>query len=60
MACGLMKKGGVLNYNISLFLSLENNFGDLGGGGRAGIIVGLCFFKCWNNNQVDVFFCENV
>ena len=30
MACGLMKKGGVLNYNISLFLSLENNFGDLG------------------------------
>ena len=57
MACGLMKKGGVLNYNISLFLSLENNFGDLGaeegeqGGSllvfvfsNVGIIIKLMFF----------------
>jgi len=29
------EKKAELNYNISLFLSLENNFGDLGGGGRA-------------------------
>jgi len=60
MACGLMKKGGVLNYNISLFLSLENNFGDLGAEegeqgsllvfvfSNVGIIIKLMFFlwKC--------------
>ena len=50
------EKKAELNYNISLFLSLENNFGDLGGGGEqqgsllvfvfsnVGIIIKLMFF----------------
>ena len=50
------EKKAELNYNISLFLSLENNFGDFKG--RRGIEQqGLVlFFKCGNNNQVDVFY----
>jgi len=67
MACGLMKKGGVLNYNISLFLSLENNFGDLGaeegeqGGSllvfvfsNVGIIIKLMGFFLWKCVMVSV------
>ena len=38
------EKKAELNYNISLFLSLENNFGDLMGDRAAGI---GSFFQMW-------------
>ena len=38
------EKKAELNYNISLFLSLENNFGDFKGDRAAGI---GSFFQMW-------------